>query len=134
MIGIILITHGRLGVEFVAALEHVIGKQKNLLAMEVSADDNILSKCDELKQMIEKVDTGKGVLILTDMFGGTPSNIAISVIKRKNTEVLTGLNLPMLLKIASLRSEHSLSYVVEAGKTAGRKYINIASVLLEENS
>ena len=130
MIGLVLVTHGRLAAEFVAALEHVVGPQERVLAVCIGADDDIEARRAEIVLAIREVDDGTGVVVLTDMFGGTPSNLAISTMDRKGVEVIAGVNLPMLIKLASLRATEPLPQAVAAAQEAGRKYINIASRLL----
>ena len=132
MIGIILVTHGRLGHEFVAALEHVVGKKPGVMAISIAPDDNMETKRQEIAGACKTVDTGKGVVILTDMFGGTPSNLAISMLQKDSIEVIAGINLPLLIKLASMRSSPMADAVAEA-QDAGKKYINVASALLPEN-
>ncbi|HEY0134917.1 MAG TPA: PTS sugar transporter subunit IIA [Nannocystis sp.] len=130
MIGLVLVTHGRLAAEFVAALEHVVGPQERVLAVCIGADDDIEARRAEIVRAIRDVDDGAGVVVLTDMFGGTPSNLAISTMDRKGVEVIAGVNLPMLIKLASVRAAEPLAQAVVAAQEAGRKYINVASRLL----
>ena len=130
MIGLVLVTHGRLAVEFRAALEHVMGPQKQIEAVTIGPDDDVERRRKDIVEAVERVDTGDGVAILTDMFGGTPSNLAISVMNRPNVEVLAGINMPMLVKFAKIRGECPLAEAVIAAQTAGRKYVTIASRIL----
>jgi mannose PTS system EIIA component len=130
MIGLVLVTHGRLAVEFVAALEHVVGPQERVRPVCIGADDDIEGRRAEIVSAIREVDDGAGVVVLTDMFGGTPSNLAISTMDRKGVEVIAGVNLPMLIKLASVRATEPLAEAVAAAQEAGRKYINVASQLL----
>jgi PTS system mannose-specific IIA component len=130
MIGLVLVSHGRLAAEFRAALEHVVGPQRQIEPVAIAPDDNIESRRQEIIDAVKKVDAGDGVAILTDMFGGTPSNLAISVMNAPNVEVVAGINLPMLVKFASVRGEKPLSEAVASAQEAGRKYINIASHVL----
>jgi PTS system mannose-specific IIA component len=130
MIGLVLVTHGRLAAEFRAALEHVVGPQPQIATVAIAPDDDIESRRQEIIEAVKKVDGGDGVVILTDMFGGTPSNLAISVMNAPNVEVVAGINLPMLVKLASVRNERSLAEAVACAQEAGRKYINIASHVL----
>ena len=132
MIGMVLVTHGRLAAEFIAALEHVVGPQKNVRAVSIGPDDDMERRRKDILDGIAKVDDGDGVVLLTDMFGGTPSNLAISVMEKANVEVVAGINLPMLIKLAGLREDTSLEVAVTAAQEAGRKYINVASALLAE--
>ncbi|WP_119460906.1 PTS sugar transporter subunit IIA [Rhodospirillaceae bacterium SYSU D60014] len=132
MIGMVLVTHGRLAAEFIAALEHVVGKQERVAAVCIGPDDDMEQRRRDILDSIAAVDGGNGVVLLTDMFGGTPSNLAISVLDRANVEVIAGVNLPMLIKLASLRGEETLANAVSAAQEAGRKYINVASQLLAD--
>jgi PTS system mannose-specific IIA component len=132
MIGMVLVTHGRLAAEFVAALEHVVGPQTNIRAVCIGADDDMERRRKEILDGVAEVDEGDGVVLLTDMFGGTPSNLAISVMEKAKVEVVAGINLPMLIKLAGMREHRSLDEAVTAAQEAGRKYINVASALLDE--
>jgi PTS system mannose-specific IIA component len=132
MIGLVLVTHGRLAEEFVAATEHVVGPQDNVRTICIGPDDDMERRRGEIMQAVEDVDSGAGVILLTDMFGGTPSNLAISIIDRANVEVIAGMNLPMLIKLASVRAKIDLQAAVAAAQESGRKYIAIASKLLAE--
>jgi mannose PTS system EIIA component len=132
MIGIVLVTHGRLAAEFVAALEHVVGAQTQIAAVCIGPDDDMEQRRQDILRSIGEVDTGEGAVLLTDMFGGTPSNLAISVMDRGKVEVIAGVNLPMLIKLASLRQNESLERTVLGAQEAGRKYINVASQLLAD--
>jgi PTS system mannose-specific IIA component len=132
MIGMVLVTHGRLAAEFVAALEHVVGVQKQVAAVCIGADDDMEVRRQDILRRISEVDTGDGVVLLTDMFGGTPSNLAISVMDRAKIEVVAGVNLPMLIKLAGLRQSEGLQRSVAGAQEAGRKYINVASQLLSD--
>jgi PTS system mannose-specific IIA component len=130
MIGIVLVTHGRLAHELRAALEHVVGPQSNIETIAIGPDDDVARRRDEIIDAVKRADAGQGTVVLTDMFGGTPSNLAISVMKKGEVEVLAGVNLPMLVKLASVRREAPLDAAVEQAQDAGRKYINVASRLL----
>src|SRR6516225_6734304 len=132
MIGMVLVTHGRLAAEFVAALEHVVGAHTQIAAICIGPDDDMEERRQDIMRTITEVDTGDGTVLLTDMFGGTPSNLAISVMDRAKIEVIAGVNLPMLIKIASLRQNESLERTVLGAQEAGRKYINVASQLLTD--
>jgi PTS system mannose-specific IIA component len=132
MIGMVLVTHGRLAAEFIAALEHVVGPQTNIAAVCIGPDDDMERRRQDILRAIGEVDAGKGVVLLTDMFGGTPSNLAISVMDKAKVEVIAGINLPMLIKLASLRETESLAAAVRGAQEAGRKYINVASQLLAD--
>ena len=130
MIGLVLVTHGRLAEEFIAATEHVVGKQSAMRAVCIGPDDDMEQRRKDILAAIAAVDDGHGVILLTDMFGGTPSNLAISVMDKAKVEVIAGTNLPMLIKLASVRTNGSLADVVAEAREAGRKYINVASELL----
>ncbi|MBN34779.1 MAG: PTS fructose transporter subunit IIA [Rhodospirillaceae bacterium] len=131
MIGLVLVTHGRLAEEFVAAMEHVVGEQAAVRTICIGPDDDMERRREEILEAVKSVDSGSGVIVLTDMFGGTPSNLAISVMEAGNVEVIAGINLPMLIKLATARETDTLDDVVAAAQEAGRKYINIASSLLK---
>lgn len=130
MIGLVLVTHGNLALEFISAMQHVVGKQENVEAVCIGPEDDMEMRRAEILDKVSKVDSGSGVVLLTDMFGGTPSNLAISIMDRANVEILAGMNLPMLIKIASLRKDKNMKETVEGAQEAGKKYINIASQLL----
>jgi PTS system mannose-specific IIA component len=130
MIGLVLVTHGRLAEELRSAMEHVVGAQRNVCTVCIGPDDDMQRRRDEIHRCIDAVDTGDGVVLLTDMFGGTPSNLAISQMDRKGVEVLAGVNLPMLVKLAKVRSNQPLADAVACAETAGRKYIAAASHVL----
>jgi PTS system mannose-specific IIA component len=130
MIGLVLVTHGRLAEEMVNALEHVVGPQDQVAAVSIGPDDEMEQRRADIVNKVDEMDSGDGVVVLTDMFGGTPSNLAISILERANVEVLAGVNLPMLVKLASVRDKCDLADAVAKAQDAGRKYINIASQLL----
>ena len=132
MIGMVLVTHGRLAVEFIAALEHVVGPQQQIAAVCIGPEDDMEQRRRDILDCVARVNDGDGVVLLTDMFGGTPSNLAISVLDKANVEVIAGINLPMLIKLARVRDSDSLQAAVTAAQEAGRKYINVASQLLAE--
>ena len=132
MIGLVLVTHGRLAVEFVSALEHVVGPQRNVAAVCIGPEDDMEVRRKEILEAVARVDDGGGVVVLTDMFGGTPSNLAISIIDKARIEVIAGMNLPMLIKLASVRNSSKLPVAVIQAQEAGRKYINVASQLLAD--
>ena len=132
MIGLVLVTHGRLAEELIAATEHVVGAQRNVRAICIGPDDDMEQRRRDIVQAVDDVDEGSGVILITDMFGGTPSNLAISIIDEANVEVIAGVNLPMLIKLASARENESLKDAVTTAQDAGRKYINVASALLAE--
>ena len=130
MIGMVLVTHGHLASEFRAALEHVVGPQKQLVSISIGPEDDMERRRIDIINAIREADSGDGVVILTDMFGGTPSNLAISVMNGSKVEVLAGINLPMLIKLASVRDSAPLEQAVVQAKDAGRKYVYIASKVL----
>ena len=131
MIGLVLVTHGNLAREFLAATEHVVGPQSQVAAICIGADEDMEIRRRDIEAAINACDTGQGVIMLTDMFGGTPSNLAISLM-RPNVEVIAGVNLPMLIKLASVRKTMKVEAAVEAAQHAGRKYIAVASKMLGE--
>ncbi len=130
MIGMVLVTHGRLAEEFIAAMEHVMGKQPSVRAVCIGPDDDMESRRSDIEKAAKVVDDGDGVVLLTDMFGGTPSNLAISLMGKPNIEVIAGINLPMLIKFATVRKTMGLGAAVDAAQDAGRKYISVASRIL----
>ena len=133
MIGIILVTHGNLAREFIAALEHVMGPQPCVLAVCISANDDMEKRRAEILESARACDTGDGVIVLTDMFGGTPSNLGISIMEQAHVEVLAGVNLPVLVKLASVRNR-PIAEAVRMAQEAGRKYITVASRILAEEA
>ena len=133
MIGLVLVTHGSLAVELIRAMEHVVGPQENTAAVCIGPDDDMEHRRADIQKAVNSVETGEGVIILTDMFGGTPSNLAISIMEAKSIEVIAGVNLPILVKLASIRSTSDLQSAIAKAQEAGRKYINVASQLLNEN-
>ncbi len=130
MIGLVLVTHGRLAVEFVTAMEHVVGPQKSILSVCIGPHDDMEQRRQEIAESIEKVESGKGVIILTDLFGGTPSNLAISLMDKGKVEVIAGVNLPMLIRLDGARKCMDVTDAVAAAKEAGQKYISVASEIL----
>lgn len=130
MIGMVLVTHGDLAGQFRLALEHVVGPQKQLAAIAIGPEDDMERRRRDIMEAVETVDSGEGVILLTDMFGGTPSNLAISVMNGGRIEVVAGMNLPMLIKLASVRDAQTLENAAAQAQDAGRKYIQIASRVL----
>ncbi|MDP6707525.1 MAG: PTS sugar transporter subunit IIA [Alphaproteobacteria bacterium] len=131
MIGIVLVTHGRLAEEFVAALQHVVADEQEAIASVcIGPDDDMEQRRDEIIRAVAEVDEGDGVVLLTDMYGGTPSNLAIAMLDQGNVEVIAGMNLPMLIKLASVRRDETLESAVEQAQASGQKYIKVASKLL----
>jgi PTS system mannose-specific IIA component len=126
----VLVTHGHLATAFRAALEHVVGPQKQIATISIGPDDDIEQRRKDIVAAVSQVDSGAGVAVLTDMFGGTPSNLAISVMNDAHVEVVAGINLPMLIKLASVRENCSLEQAVIQAQEAGRKYIYVASRVL----
>ena len=134
MIGVVVVSHGKLARELVAATEHVVGEQPHFTSISIEADDDMEARREQIIQTAKACDTGNGVIILTDMFGGTPSNLAISVMPKGKIEVIAGVNLPMLIKLAEVRESADLMAAAEVASAAGRKYISIASQLLEKRN
>ncbi|KAB0540838.1 PTS sugar transporter subunit IIA [Pseudochrobactrum algeriensis] len=130
MIGLVLVTHGRLAEEFHHAVEHVVGPQENFETVSIGADDDMEKRREDIVAAVAKADQGQGVIILTDMFGGTPSNLAISVLDAGRVEVIAGVNLPMLIKLTSVRQSGDMEASLREAQDAGRKYINVASQVL----
>ena len=130
MIGLVLVTHGQLAAEFRHAVEHVVGPQDNFETVAIGADDDMEQRRRDIVDAVGRVDTGTGVIVLTDMFGGTPSNLAISVMESGRTEVIAGMNLPTLIKLSSIRKGDNMAAALDEAQAAGRKYINVASQLL----
>src|SRR5215469_3121256 len=132
MIGIVLVTHGNLAREFLSAMEHVVGKQAQARAISIGPDDDMEQRRAEILKAAEEVDSGDGTILLTDMFAGTPSNLAISITDPAEVEVLAGVNLPMLIKLAGVRMTEPLASAVAKARDAGIKYISVASTLLTD--
>ncbi len=130
MIGLVLVTHGRLAVEFKSAVEHVVGRQEQLETVCIGPEDDMENRRDDILTAVQSADSGAGVIILTDMFGGTPSNLAISAMMPGRIEVIAGVNLPMLIKLSKVRQSDNMAQALKEGQDAGRKYINVASQLL----
>jgi PTS system mannose-specific IIA component len=133
MIGLVIVTHGELATEFKAALEHVVGPQENMMAICIGPDDDMEKRRKDIAKAAKEVNSGAGVILLTDMFGGTPSNLAISLLDQGRVEVIAGVNLPMLIKLAAVRDKSGLEEAVEAAGDAARKYISVASQVLNRN-
>ena len=131
MIGLVLVSHGRLAEEFQRAMEHVVGPQSQIATVCIGPEDDMDACKRDILGCVDRVDQGDGVVILTDMFGGTPSNLAISVMEETHAEVIAGLNLPMLIKLASVRGREPLDVCVAHAQDAGRKYISVASWVLQ---
>jgi len=132
MIGLVLVTHGRLAEEFVVAMEHVVGKQEQIASICIGPEDDMEGRRADIAAAIKGVDAGRGVIVLSDLFGGTPSNLAISLMEAGRVEVIAGINLPMLIRLGSARKTMKVTEAVAAARDAGRKYITIASEVLGE--
>jgi mannose PTS system EIIA component len=132
MIGLVLVTHGRLASEFITAMEHVVGPQQQIEAVCIGPDDDMEARRNDIAEAIARVDDGSGVIILTDLFGGTPSNLAISLMKSELVEVIAGVNLPMLIRLEGARKTMDVRSAVATAREAGRKYISVASEILGE--
>ena len=130
MLGIVIVTHGKLAEAFVSVTEHVVGKQTQMVGVGIEPEDDAEAARERIIKAIAEVDAGQGVVLLTDMFGGTPSNLAISVMKKDGVEVIAGVNLPMMIKLASVRGKVPLAEAVNQAQEAARKYINVAGNLL----
>ncbi len=134
MIGLVLVTHGRLATEFVVAMEHVVGPQRAIAPICIGPDDDMESRRADIANAIAEVDSGRGVIVLTDLFGGTPSNLAISLMRPGKVEVIAGINLPMLIRLEGARRTMNVIDAVAAAREAGRKYISVASEVLGEQA
>ncbi|RJT26409.1 PTS sugar transporter subunit IIA [Chakrabartia godavariana] len=134
MIGLVLVTHGRLATEFVTAMEHVVGPQTAIEAICIGPEDDMEARRADIAAAIARVDSGSGVIVLTDLFGGTPSNLAISLMEVGRVEVIAGINLPMLIRLESARRRMKVVEAVAAAREAGRKYISVASEVLGEQA
>jgi mannose PTS system EIIA component len=134
MIGLILVTHGRLAEEFVNAMQHVVGRQDSVATVCIGPNDDMAARRDEIADAIAAVDAGQGVIILTDLFGGTPSNLAISLMEAGKVEVIAGINLPMLIRLAKARGSMNLKSAITAARDAGRTYITVASEFLGQDA
>jgi len=132
MIGLVLVTHGRLAEEFVRAMIHVVGPQERVAPIAIGPDDDMEERRADIAAAIKDVDVGNGVIVLTDLFGGTPSNLAISLMERGRIEVIAGMNLPMLIRLGSARKSMTVVAAVAAAREAGRKYISVAAEALGE--
>ena len=132
MIGLVLVTHGQLASEFIRAMEHVVGPQEQIHAICIGPEDDMEARRNDIAEALGHVDDGSGVIILTDLFGGTPSNLAISLMKSDKIEVIAGVNLPMLIRLEGARKTMDVKAAVGAAREAGRKYISVASEILGE--
>lgn len=132
MIGLVLVTHGKLASEFVTAMEHVVGPQQAIAAICIGPDDDMEARRTDIAAAVKAVDDGSGVILLTDLFGGTPSNLAISLMEPGRVEVIAGINLPMLIRLEGARKMMKVTQAVAAAREAGRKYISVASEVLGE--
>lgn len=130
MIGLVLVTHGALADEFKSAMQHVVGPQEQVETIAIGPDDDMESRRNDILAAVDAADSGEGVIILTDMFGGTPSNLAISVMQNREVEVIAGVNLPLLVKLARVRADLPIKEAVRIAAEAGRKYINVANDVL----
>ncbi len=133
MIGVVLVSHANIAKEMLGVIEHIVGPQDKIISISIFPKDDMEKKRLEILNSVKKVDSGKGVVVLTDMFGGTPSNLAISVMENEKIEVVAGVNLPMLIKMMSIREKTKLKELIRISQESGRKYINVASAFFEEN-
>lgn len=133
MIGVVIVSHENIAKEFLKVLEHIVGKQDRVFAVSIFPDDDMEKKRNQILELVKKAETGNGVIVLTDMFGGTPSNLALSVMKDEKIEVVAGVNLPMLIKMMSLRKKLTLKEVIKKSQDSGRKYISVASAFFEDS-
>ena len=133
MIGVVVVSHANIAKEMLGVVQNIVGPQENIVSISIFPKDNLEKKRKEILDSVKKVDTGNGVIVLTDMFGGTPSNLAISVMENEKIEVVAGVNLPMLIKMMSIRSKTNIKELIKISQESGRKYINVASAFFEEN-
>ena len=133
MIGIVLVSRANIAKEMLDVVEHIVGPQNQIISISIYPKDDMEKKRLEILNSVKKVDSGNGVVVLTDMFGGTPSNLAISVMENEKIEVVAGVNLPMLIKMMSIREKTKLKELIKISQESGRKYINVASAFFEEN-
>ena len=134
MIGLILVTHGALAEEFIQAMQHVVGRQSDIVAICIGPNDDMEKRRKDIADAIRRVDSGKGVIVLTDLFGGTPSNLAISLMQAGRVEVIAGINLPMLIRLAKARDTMTVREATIAARDAGRNYITVASEFLGQDA
>jgi PTS system mannose-specific IIA component len=134
MIGIVIVTHSALADEFLMATQQIVGVVEGIEPISIDPSDPIEEVEKRIKKGIKKVDMGRGVLILTDMFGGTPSNISLSFQEKGKVEIVTGVNLPMLIKLSTVREEKTLDELASFIKAYGQKNIHLASEILERNT
>ena len=132
MIGVVLVSHANIAKEMLYVIQHIVGPQQNIIAISIFPEDDMEKKRQEILESVKKVDSGKGVIVLTDMFGGTPSTLAISVMEKEKIEVVAGVNLPMLIKMMSIRGKKSIKELIKISQESGRKYINVASAFFED--
>ena len=132
MIGVVIVSHANIAKELLGVIQHIVGPQEKIVSISIFPEDDMKKKRQEIIDAVKDVDSGKGVVVLTDMFGGTPSNLAISVMQKEKIEVVAGVNLPMLIKMMSLRKKLSIKDVIKKSQEAGRKYINVASAFFED--
>ncbi|MEE2694819.1 MAG: PTS sugar transporter subunit IIA [Pseudomonadota bacterium] len=133
MIGVVVVSHANIAKEMLGVVQNIVGPQENIISISIFPKDNLEKKRKEILGAVKKVDTGNGVIVLTDMFGGTPSNLAISVMENEKIEVVAGVNLPMLIKMMSMRSKKNIKELIKISQESGRKYINVASAFFEED-
>ena len=133
MIGVVIVSHANIAKEMLEVVQHIVGPQDNIIAISIFPKDDVEKKRKEIIDAVKKLNQGKGVVVLTDMFGGTPSNLAISVMENEKIEVVAGVNLPMLIKMMSMRSKKNIKDLIKISQESGRKYINVASAFFEEN-
>ncbi|WP_420607899.1 PTS sugar transporter subunit IIA [Novosphingopyxis sp.] len=133
MIGMVLVTHGNLATEFLVAMQHVVGRQEQVATICIGPNDDMEARRRQIGEAVAEVDSGDGAIVLSDLFGGTPSNLAISLLEKGRVEVIAGVNLPMLIRLDTARRSLPIAEAVAAAKEAGRKYISVASELLDSN-
>ena len=132
MIGVVIVSHANIAKELLGVIQHIVGPQEKIVSISIFPEDDMKKKRQEIIDAVKNVDSGEGVVVLTDMFGGTPSNLAISVMEKEKIEVVAGVNLPMLIKMMSIRNKKSMKELIKISQESGRKYINVASAFFEE--
>ena len=132
MIGVVIVSHANIAKELLGVIQHIVGPQEKIVSISIFPEDDMKKKRQEIIDAVKNVDSGEGVVVLTDMFGGTPSNLAISVMEKEKIEVVAGVNLPMLIKMMSIRNKKSMKDLIKISQESGRKYINVASAFFEE--
>lgn len=131
-VGVLLVTHGRLGEELLEAARKIVGDIQHMSFLSIGWNDEVEASRTKIAESVRSVDSGRGVIILTDMFGGTPSNLSLPLLRKDHVEIVTGVNLPMVIKLANQGAEESLAELARKVRDQGQRHISIASELLGE--